>query len=60
MPHVYKLLGQVQTAEQQLARAAQIPEMDADRLFADMGQMRFAEPVADADHGELFADSASD
>ena len=60
MPHVYKLLGQVETAEQQLARVAQIPEMDAGQLFADMGRMRFAEPVADADDDELFADSASD
>ena len=65
LPHVYELLGQVETApgetaEQLLARVAHIPEMDADQLVTDMGRMRFTEPVEDAGDNELFADGDYD
>ena len=64
LPHVYELLGQLETApggtaEQLLARVPQMPEMDGGQLVADMGRMRFAEPVGDADDDELIADGNS-
>ena len=60
LPHVYELLGQVETApgetaEQLLARVAHIPEMDADQLVTDMGRTRFTGPVEDTGNGELLA-----